>query len=398
MRISTAQIYGAGISNLQSQQSTLLKTQQQLASGKRVLTPADDPAGAVQALQLHERIASVEQYARNADQAKMRLGQEESVLGAMGDSLHRVRELAVQAANASQTEESRQTIARELRQISAGLLYTANSRDANGEYLFAGYRTATQPFSKGPSGQIEYAGDNGQRRVALAPDSEVTVGDSGTAFMSIPRGNGTFIVTPDAANTGTGRVAGAEVVVPAAYNGESYSIVMVAVDAYEVRDSGGIVVGAGPYLPDQGIDVGGTRVTLTGSPQTGDSFSIEPAGTSSLFSIVDELAAALEAPSGTPAQLAQLNHRAGTALLDIDQALGRVLELRTDVGVRMNRIETQQVVNEDQSLHLETAVSSVEDLDYAEAIGRFKMQEAALQVAQQTYVQVARLSLFDWLR
>src|SRR5690606_19079698 len=234
--------------------------------------------------------------------------------------------------------------------------------------------------------------------VALAPDSEVAVGDSGSVFMSIPRGNGSFIVTPDAGNAGTGRVAGAEVLDPTVYGGESYSILMVAADAYEVLDGGGAVVGAGAYLPDQGIDVGGSRVILTGTPEAGDSFALEPAGASSLFSIVDDLAAALEAPSGTPAELAQLNHRAGTALPDLDQALGRVLELRTDVGARMNRIDTQEGVNADQSLHLETALSTVEDLDYAEAIGRYKMQEAALQVAQQTYVQVARLSLFDWLR
>lgn len=398
MRISTAQIFGSGIDTLQRQQADLLRTQQQMASGKRLLTPADDPAAAVQALQLHDRVASVEQYARNAEHARTRLGQEEAVLGTMADSLHRVRELAVQAANGTQTDESRQAIARELRQISAGLLDAANSRAAGGEHLFAGYRSGSPPFLRGPDGSVEYRGDRGQREVLLSSDSSVAVGDSGAELMTIPRGNGSFTVTPDAANAGTGRVAGADLVDPAAFTREPYTLAIVGADAYEILDAGNNVVAAGAYASGQGVDFGGMRIVLEGTPADGDTFAIEPAGATSLFAVVDELAAALETPAADAADRAIRTHRIGTALLDIDQAIGRVLDLRADVGARMNRIDGQAELNADQSLTLETALSAVEDLDYAEAVSRFHLQQTALQVAQQTYAQTARLSLFDWLR
>lgn len=398
MRISTAQIYRNGLTAMQSRQTDLSRTQQQLATGKRLLTPADDPAASAHALQLHERIASIEQYARNAEQAVTRLGQEEAVLVSIGDSLNRVRELAMQGVNATQTPESRQAIARELRQISAGLLDAANSRAANGEYLFAGFRSTVQPFQLGPGGQVEYAGDDGQREIELAPGRKIAVGDSGRAFMTIPRGNGVFVVTPDAANAGTARVRAADVVDHAQLTGEPYTIVMTGPDAYEILDGGGTVVAAGAYTAGEGIDIAGMRIVLEGEPSTGDRFHIEPGTTTSIFAIVDELAAALEAEPSTPGERALMTHRVTSALLDIDGAIGRVLELRSDIGARMNVIEAQADVNADQTLHLESALSQVEDLDYAEAISRFSMQLAALQAAQQTYVQVSRLSLFDWLK
>lgn len=398
MRISTAQIFKNGLTAIHDRQVDLSRTQQQLATGKRLLTPADDPAASAQALKLRERIASIEQYERNAEQAATRLGQEEAVLVAIGDSLNRVRELAVQGANATQTPESRLAIARELRQILVGLLDAANSRAANGEYLFAGHRSANQPFLVGPDGRVEYAGDDGQREIELAPGRRVAVGDSGAAFMTIPRGNGVFVVTPDAANTGTGRVIDAEVVDRSQLTGEPYTIVMTAPDAYEVLDGDGNVVATGAYAAGQSIDIGGMRVVLDGEPAAGDSFRIEPGATTSIFAIVDELAEALEADVSTPGERALLTHRATSALLDIDQAIDRVLELRTNVGARLNMIDSQTDVNADQTLDLTGALSRVEDLDYAEALSRYGLQLAALQAAQQTYAQVSRLSLFDWLK
>src|SRR5690606_34260409 len=398
MRISTAQIYKNGLSAMQARQADLSRTQQQLATGKRLLTPADDPSGSAHALKLHEQIASIERYARHAAQAAPRLAQEEGGLVSSGDSLHRVRELAVQAANATQTPESRQATARELRQIFAGLVDAANSRAANGEFLFAGFRSANQPFLLGPDGRVDYVGDDGQREIELARGRKVAVGDNGRAFMTIPRGNGVFVVTPSEANTGTTRVSAADIVDHSALTGEPYTIVMTGPDAYEIVDGDGDVVATGAYTAGQGIDIAGMRVVLDGEPAAGDLFHIEPGATTSIFAIVDGLAAALEAEASTAGARALQTHRVTSALLDIDRAIERVLELRTDVGARLNMIEAQVDVNADQKLDLRAALSRIEDLDYAEAISRHSLQLAALQAAQQTYVQVSRLSLFDWLK
>lgn len=398
MRISTSEIFGNGINAIQRQQGQLTRTQAQLATGRRILNPSEDPGGAVQALKLRERVAAVEQYARNASLATNRLEGQETVLSQMGDALQRARELTVQAANATQTGESRAAIAREIRQLGDLLLDAANTRDASGEYLFAGFRSGNRPFVRDPAGQVEYLGDGGERRIALSPDRSVAVGDSGTAWMGIPRGNGVYGVTPAAGNTGAARVNTAEITNPADVGPDSYTLEFTSPEAWALRGAAGDLLATGDYASGQAIDVGGRRIVLTGAPAAGDRFDIAPAGVTSLFAITDGLAAALEAPVAAPGDAARRDHGVNVALADIDQAIARVLELRTGVGARLNTIESQGVINEDQKVQLQTALSSIEDLDYAEAISRFNLQQVALQAAQQTYVQLGRLSLFDFIR
>ncbi len=398
MRISTAQIFDGGIGAIQRNQASLATTQQQLATGKRILKPSDDPSGAIQSLKLGERIAAVDQYARNADAAVSRLQQQESVLTQISEALQRVRELTLQAANGTQSNESRAALALEIRQLAGGLLDGANARDASGEYMFAGYRSGSQPFVRDAGGAVAYLGDGGQRRVALSPDRSVAVGESGQTWMSIPRGNGIFTVTPDAGNAGTGRVVAGEVLNPLLIDNGTLELVFTSAENWQLRDSDGLVLASGAYVPDQAIDYAGRRIVLSGTPQTGDSFAIEPAGVTSLFAIVDALAVELATPRNSAAANTLRDQSIASGLQNIDQALARVLALRTDVGARLNTIDSQGVVNEDQKLQLQTALLQLQDLDYAEAISRFNLQQVALQAAQQSYVQLGRLSLFDFIR
>jgi len=114
MRLSSVQIFQQGISAILDQQAKVQHTQQQLATGKRVLTPSDDPAAAVQILDITENLAQIDQYNRNGDLAEGQLALEESVLGDIGNVLQRVRELIVQANNASQSPETRSSAATEI--------------------------------------------------------------------------------------------------------------------------------------------------------------------------------------------------------------------------------------------------------------------------------------------
>jgi len=398
MRVSTTAIYRTGIEAIQRGQTDLAHTQLQMSTGKRILTPSDDPNGAVQALQLRQRIAAVEQFGRNANYATTRLGQEETVLQQMGDALQRVRELTVQAANATQTEESRRAIALEIREIRTSLVDMANSRDANGEYLFAGFRSASRPFVNDASGAVEYLGDEGQRFLALSPDRQVAVGDSGDVFMTVPRGNGVFVVSPDAANTGSAWVRTSEVVDPAAVTPGSYTIDMLTAGSYEVRDSSAALVATGSWAAGQAIDFAGRRVMLEGAPAAGDSFSVDAAGSDSVFAMLDDLVGTLENPTFDEGSRARLNNDVGLALQNLDQSLGRLLDLRTRIGARLNTIEAQGQIDGERKLLLETTLSQVEDLDYAEAISRFALQQAALEAAQQAYAEMSRMSLFDFIR
>ena len=111
MRISTSQMYTNSVTSMLNQQSKLAATQQQLSTGKRILTPSDDPVGAVRSLELSRAQEQTEQYMRNSELLDSRLRLEESVVGSSIDVVQRIRELTIQANNDSQSNESRLSIA-----------------------------------------------------------------------------------------------------------------------------------------------------------------------------------------------------------------------------------------------------------------------------------------------
>jgi flagellar hook-associated protein 3 FlgL len=191
MRISTSQIYQQGVNTMLDAQSKLAKTQQQLATGQRILAPSDDPFAATRILQLNQVIETTGQYQRNANLADVRLGLEENALSDIGDVLQRVRELAVRANNDTLSAGDRSAMAQEVRTSLDGLLQLANTQDSNGEYLFAGFQIESQPFSDDGAGNFTYNGDQGVRSLQIGANRKVSIGDSGDAvFMRIDDGTG----------------------------------------------------------------------------------------------------------------------------------------------------------------------------------------------------------------
>ena len=191
MRLSTSQIFQQAVTAMLNKQADLAKTQQQLATGKQILAPSDDPAAATRILDLNQVIETTSQYQRNSDYAETRLSLEETVLTDVGDVLQRIRELSVRANNDTLSAGDRKAIAVEVRINLQGLIQQANSKDANGEYLFAGFKTGTEPFSDTGGGNFVYAGDQGQRSLQVGARSQVAVGDSGAdVFMQVDDGAG----------------------------------------------------------------------------------------------------------------------------------------------------------------------------------------------------------------
>ena len=397
MRISTAQIFQGGIEAIQRGQKDLSRTQLQLSTGRRVLSPSDDPSGAVQTLQFRSGIEKVEQYQRNGQLLEQRLRYSETILNSMGEGLQRVRVLALQGNNSSQTTETRGYMAGEIRDIRDALLELANSRDANGEYIFAGNKSQTEPFIQDAEGKVSYEGAETQRKLQISAVRQVQAGNPGDqVLMNIPNGNGTFVVEANATNTGTGVIDAGTVVDRQAWIPDEYTIEFSnagGVLQYEVRDGAdALVLGPQEYLSGATISFNGVQTKITGQPQAGDQFTLETSGPQSLFATYSSLADALANLDG-----AELNNAINRALVDLDQGLQNLLDTRADLGTRMQAVDNQDRINEDQLLQMRSTLSEIEDLDYAEAISRFSLQQTALQAAQQTYVQVQRLSLFNFL-
>lgn len=164
MRISTITVYEQSLNSLNRQQSEFLKSGLQIASGRKVVNPSDDPQAASLAIGVQNSKAVEEQYANARVSARNALSQEESVLGTTSEAITRARTLLVQARNGTLSDADRQSVGVELQGIYEALIGQANATDGNGHYLFGGYQDSKPPFEVDPvSKQVQYVGDNGSK-------------------------------------------------------------------------------------------------------------------------------------------------------------------------------------------------------------------------------------------
>jgi len=309
MRISTSWSQQLGLNAMQAQQSKLSQTQMQLSANKKILTAADDPAAAARIIDLNQSIGQTTQYQSNINVAQQRLELEDSVLQNATDVMYRIKELTVQGLNATNSQADRVTIAEELDGLNNELLGLANTKNANGEYIFSGFKTDKPAFSKDTTnaGAYIYSGDTNSRIIHIGADRQVADSDPGIKVFGVP----------------------------------------------------------------------------TGSPPA----TVPEAGAmTNIFEAIDKFSADLRANAPNTASLD-----------DVDASLEKMLTAQSSVGVRLKALENQQGLNGDLALNMKTVLSSTEDLDYAEAITRLNAQTLSLQVAQQAFTQVKKLSLFNYL-
>ncbi|MEO0435482.1 MAG: flagellar hook-associated protein FlgL [Pseudomonadota bacterium] len=398
-RISTLQIFQSGVSTILARQTELARTQQELATGRSILSPSDDPTGAIQILDIEEDLRQVDQFQRNSSLAESQLSLEDTTLSNVVSVLQRVRELTVQANNATSGPEQRSAIAQEIDSRLDELLDLANTRDANDEFIFAGFQATSQPFTRSGA-TVNYAGDDGQRFVQIAAGSQVAVRDSGSrVFLAVPAGNGSFDFS---VSGNTGSVVVDSATATTSFIRDDYTINFIQAlptdpITYEVVDSSATVVSTGTFQSGEAITFAGATVVLEGEPADGDSVEIQSTANQSIFETVSEIVETLRSSTGEEANNAEVNNALGSGLLNLDQAIGNVVEVQAEIGARLNRIDSQQEINSEFNLQLQTTLSNVQDLDYTEAISRLNLQLVALQAAQQTFVQTQSLSLFNFI-
>ncbi len=515
MRISTIQAFNSGVSGIQRNYSNITTTQQQISSGKRILTPADDPVASVRLLQLSKEQAALDQYSANLTAANNSLTQEESILNAIGISMDRIREIAVQAGNGGLSQADRASLAAELDEREEELLNLMNSKNARGEYLFGGFQGKTQPFVRNADGTYSYVGDEGQRSVQIASSQNIAITDNGKAIfdnvinaarlqtssqtvagstLSI----GDAIVTDEVAYASflkTNPSGAIEIVFdtadqnsysiyaypwdgssaalqtgsldddpdegdrivfagmsfyldgePAATpkaTGERFSVVPnrqsvavqststalggVAVNdlaAWQVASGGGTatmavsnVLAGPPASFDLTLSPSGATQSVSGTlplvasafgldlrfdslPAAGDSFDLTAQNATEKQGILNTVAAlrlALENSPDTPQGNLDVRDAVATALTNLDNGQASVLKARGNIGARLNVVESTLTSNEDLSLINTSIRSELEDLDYAEALSRLSLQSVILEAAQQSFVRISQLSLFNKL-
>ncbi|EHK71084.1 flagellar hook-associated protein FlgL [Pseudomonas psychrotolerans L19] len=432
MRISTAQAFNNGISGLQNNYGNVTRTQEEISTGKKILTPADDPVASVKLLQISQEEALNSQYNTGMTAAKNSLNSEEAMLTSVETVLTRIREIAVQAGNGALDPTDRASLAKEIGQREDELMNLMNSKDASGKYLFSGSMGDTQPYVRNADGTYSYNGDEGQRSVQIASSTFVPISDSGkNAFENNFNAN-RVTTAPTAGNTGTGRISLGLVedkkvyddsfpasTPPAASDG--IGIHFLDDKKYVIYDLANAPTAAqwaayDPANPPAGqlkadsidgnpstndfIRFGGVKVQIDGVPAAGDEFKVTRDTANekrSLLNVVSDLRKALESGDGSTEGVYKMRDSAAVALSNLDTAYTQVDGIRGKVGARLNVIDSTSDFIADVSLVNKSVQSDLQDLDYAEALSRYALQNTVLQATQQSFVKVSQLSLFNYL-
>lgn len=418
MRISSGMIFDSGVASMQKQTATLLHTQQQVAGGRRMLTPSDDPVAAARVLDVDQLSSINTQHLENQKAAGESVNLAETRLVSIGDLIQNVRTLAVQGGNAPLSGRDRNSIATELRQRFDELIGLANSTDSAGQYQFSGFMGSTRPFSGTVAAGVTYAGDEGQRLMQVSATRQIPVSDSGNdIFMRIRNGNGTFSTAVTATNAGSAIIDAGAVLNPASWSAGNipatglkivFSVVGTTT-TYDIQDaatSTSLLTAPLAYVPGQAIPLVkttapaadyGAQVVISGQPANGDSFAIQPSTSQSLFTTLANLITALEAPVSATSGNTLLANRIGAALTNLDQANDNILRIRASVGARLNELDSLGKAGEDIGLQYQQSLSSLQDVDYAAAISQLTQQQSYLEAAQKSFMKVSDLSLFNFV-
>ncbi len=192
MKISTSALFDRATQQMTTVQTSLAKTQAQLASGKQIVTASDAPDQAADIQRLQSIINRQDSYAATLGTVQTRLKTEESSLQSVSTLLLRVKEISVQSASATLSPTDRQALAVEMGGLRDQMLSLANAQDSMGNYLFAGSRVSQPAFAADTSGAVTYQGDQTRMTVSVGDQRSVQLNRSGSdAFVRVVRQDST---------------------------------------------------------------------------------------------------------------------------------------------------------------------------------------------------------------
>ncbi len=421
-RLSTANMYDRTISNISKQQATLASQMEHASAGKRVLRASDDPVAAAQAERARTRLDRIETDKRmlNAQTATIEYG--ESTLGEITDAVQEFRSLLVQAGNGTYNQTQRDTLVEKLQSLRDQILKYSNRTDSNGLPLFRGLDTQTNtPFPNGGNG-IQTGQPN---------SNEYTITnslDGGLAFFNGKTGNGVLAVDIGSGNTGTAWSDIGTISDPTATDlsatgpldikfgvdadgKPTYSITYQQEDPANPgsfltvpwQDANGNPVTDVAYKSGEPINVAGMKLTITGEPKAGDTFTVKSSEPQSIFDVLDQAIVGVKNNVKTDGTTAHggLAHDIAKSLAEIDTAANRVSTVRGVAGDLLNQAKRMGNTLLQRDEQMEAQRVAAEDYDSAgmvKALSQLKSQETAVSAALQSYASIQKLSLFDYIR
>ena len=414
-RLGSANTYDNALRNLTTRQSSLANLQENLTSGKRVVRASDDPTGAAQAERAQTRLERVKSDQRSLEAQRNSIASAESTLGDVTDALQNFRELAVSAGNGGFTQAERKSVALQLTGLRDQIFALANRTDSNGLPLFSALGSALAPFvgPQTPPQDYTFQGLPGQ-----AASTEVTIPfslDGDSAFMHQSKRDGVYNVTVASAtgvipNSRSLQTNNVTVTDTSLVNGSAYSVAILAVDTttvpgtttvtYDVTETPAVtgpftgLTASYPTIQTGSIAITampGLAMTITGTPAVGDTITVDTSP--SIFSVLDDAIRDIGGAGNNNAATQAISQ----ALFNIDIGMERVSAVRGRAGDLLNRAERITANQDKRSIQLEADRSRAEDLDMIQGIADFQNQQTGYSAALQSYAQVQKLSLFNFI-
>ncbi|MGH1389966.1 MAG: flagellar hook-associated protein FlgL [Aeromonas jandaei] len=402
MRITTNMIYDRNIYSLNSANERLNTAYQQLQTGNKFQTAGEDPAGMSQKMALTKEIDLFKQYGVNGSLLENSLGHEETVLTSLNTAMLSAQTLIQKSNNGSISMEDRKSIASELEGLQQQMFDLMNSKNSQGEYIFGGNQSKTQPYVRDTNGKFIYQGDTGQREIQVSPTVKIAANDSGQDLFEI-------VATRRTASAGTANIKvgiadqgnfdnffQANYNSALASNDYTVSTTIGPPDTYQIKDSGGATLQTGNYTPGTKIPFNGLELTLDlPAGGTAQQFSLNPPKNDNILNGMSDFINTLRDPSVSAdtfqSKVADVTVHMKNARQNIDHGLG-------ELGGRMNSLEQVMSSNEGLSTLNTEARAKVSEADLYEVISTLSKEDAALSASQLSFSKISRLTLFDYIR
>lgn len=407
MRLSTNTIYNMSMMSILQQQGRLAHVRGQLASSEKILTPADAPRDAAQALVLSQSLAVNEQYAASRDTARRNLSTEVVELKSVTNALQAATPLLVQAANGSLSDADLEAVATELQGVYNQLLNSANARNGNGRYIFSGF-DVNKPAFIGSPGSLSYGGDTGHRQLQVSGSRLMPVSHTGVEVFAAVTDSASYVATAGGKAPGPGDNTGTAVFTDVhidnaalAASGTDYKVIFDVsgpTTTYAVEDltSGTTVSTGNPYQPGAPMMMGGVSITFEGAPADGDSFVVarDRAADNNILNTIAGVVEQLKQGTATAHDQAALQNTINSGLRKLGNALDNVVTIRAEVGSRLNELDSLDTIGANRKLNYKTTLSGLQDLDYAKAASEYALTMVALKMSQKTFLDIQNLSMF----
>ncbi|SFB71219.1 flagellar hook-associated protein 3 FlgL [Brevinema andersonii] len=403
------------LQNLKNNNENLQRTQRKLNSGMKILLPSDDPANTINYMKWTGKTQDLNKYNEIIGAYKNKLNFVDGHLDSVTQSLQRIRELTVQAANGIYTKEDRIVIAGEVDQLIRQIVSTGNA-EYKGMPVFGGTSTNLQPYRITENfeenmnmpfvSRIDYFGNAQERVMDIGRNDRITSVMPGTNIFETTKtiiqgtrdisgyvatqdakimieGTEINILTGDNLETIAQKINDSDLTVRASIQTQADGSARFRLEAISARE---------PWLQDT---AGGTVFQDLGilNPSSEAPRNYATAATIQRNTIFNTLIRMRDQLMND-----DVYRIGGESLGLLDQSISNILRYRTYTGAVAERLEKTFARNETEALYLKDSAANATGTDYAKTITELKMAEFAHQTALNVGAKIIPTTLLDFLR